>query len=137
VTALLLKYMETEEDAFYCLVHFMVCHGWRGCFDTQLSRLNSFLDFFSCVLETSFPDVFEKIMEEVGVNLVPVFSSNIQTIFIYECNEQVAAPIFDVFLLDGEQVIFVLLLKMIERCEQEILSLEDHDFLDFLRSQMP
>lgn len=59
------------------------------------------------------------------------------TIFIYDCCENIAINIFDVFLLDGEQVIISLLLKMIEKKEQKIYTMEDHDCLQYLRSTMP
>jgi hypothetical protein len=49
----------------------------------------------------------------------------------------VATKIFDVFLLDGEAVIFTLLLKMIEHKEDKILTLEDHDLLQYIRNEMP
>ena len=47
-----------------------------------------------------------------------------------------ATQIFDVFLLDGEQVIFTLLLKMIELKEKKILECYDHDLLEYIRTQM-
>ena len=72
-------------------------------------------------------------MEEIEISLVPVFSSILQTIFIYDSPEEVATQIFDVFLLDGETVIFTLLLKMIEHKESKILSLTDHDLLQYIR----
>ena len=76
-------------------------------------------------------------MEEIEISLVPVFSSILQTIFIYDSPEEIATHIFDVFLLDGETVIFTLLLKMIELKEEKILNLYDHDLLQYIRSEMP
>lgn len=87
------------------------------------------LGFLECVLETAWPQIYQHIMTEIEISLVPVFSSIIQTIFIYDSPEPVATHIFDVFLLDGETVIFTLLLKMIEYKEEKILELEDHDLL--------
>ena len=75
-------------------------------------------------------------MDEIEISLVPVFSSIIATIFIYDSPEQVATQIFDVFLLDGEQVIFTLLLKMIELKEEKILNTFDHDLLKYIRQKM-
>jgi len=136
IVALILRYTEDEEDAFFCLLRVMVYHDWRGCFDDHLSKLNSLLDFLTCVLETAWNPIFEHIMKEIEISLVPAFCSNIQTIFVYECEERVAAHIFDVFLLDGEQVIFILLLKMIQFNEEEILSTYDHDLLDLLKTKI-
>ena len=69
--------------------------------------------------------------------MVPIFSANIQTIFVYDCPEDIATHIFDAFLLDGEQVIFTLLINMIEHRKKEILEIQDdEDLLNYLRSGM-
>jgi len=73
IAALLIKVMETEEDAFYCLVHIMVVHNWRGCFDPQLSKLASLMDFLECVLETAYTGIYEHIMRELEISLTPLF----------------------------------------------------------------
>lgn len=102
----------------------------------QTSKLISLLGFLECVLETAYPKVYEHIMSEIEISLVPVFSSIIQTIFIYDSPEPVATHIFDVFLLDGECVIFTLLLKMIEYKEETIMEMEDHELLTYIRNEM-
>ena len=96
-----------------------------------------FLEFLKCVLETAYPDVYKHIAAEIDESLVPVFTSNIQTIFIRDCPKKVAMHIFEVFLLDGEQIIFTLLLKMIELKEETILKIPGHNLLVYLQSIMP
>ena len=137
IVALLLHVLENEEDSFYCFVHVMKTHGWRGCYDGTTSKLISFLDFLQCVLETAYSDVYQHVQFEIDESLVPVFASNIQTIFIRDCPNQIATHIFEVFLLDGEQVIFTLLVKMIELQEQTILKILGHDLLVYMQSIMP
>lgn len=44
--------------------------------------------------------------------------------------------IFDVFLFDGDQVIFTLLINMIKMQEQKILSLESKELLDYMKKEM-
>lgn len=102
----------------------------------QTTKLINLLSFLECVLETAWPDIFNHIMDEIEISLVPVFSSIIQTIFIYDSPESVATHIFDVFLLDGESVIFTLLLKMLEHKQGKILSIYGHDLLTYIRCQM-
>jgi hypothetical protein len=41
-----------------------------------------------------------------------------------------------VFLLDGESVIFTLLLKMIEHKEERIMELTEHELLNYVRKDM-
>ena len=102
----------------------------------QTSKLIEMLTFLENILESTFPSVYNHIMEEIEISLVPVFSSIISTIFIYDTPESVATSIFDVFLLDGEIVIFTLLIKMIEHKEEKILNTFDHDLLDYMRCEM-
>jgi len=54
------------------------------------------------VLETAFADVYQHLIDEIDESLVPVFTSNIQTIFVRDCPNKVSARIFEIFLLDGE-----------------------------------
>ena len=63
IVALILKYMENEEDTFYTLVHVMKTHDWRACFDMQTSKLVQLLKFLECVLQTAWPQIYGHIME--------------------------------------------------------------------------
>jgi hypothetical protein len=56
--ALLLKHLKSEEDSFFCLVHIMKVHGWRGCFSKDLEKLVDLIQFLGAVLETAFPKAF-------------------------------------------------------------------------------
>ena len=48
---MLLHYMKgNEEESFYCLVHVMEFHDWRGCFDNETTKLIGFIDFLDAVL---------------------------------------------------------------------------------------
>jgi hypothetical protein len=120
IVALLLKHLIDQEDAFYCFIHVMKKHDWRGCYDMGTTKQVQLLALLESMLETAYVDVYNHIMTEIEISLVPCFSSLISTIFIYDSPENVALHIFDVFLLDGEQVIFTLLLKMIELKEKKI-----------------
>ena len=136
IVALLIKHLENEEDAFYCMVHIMKCHDWRACYDMSTSKQVKLIEFLECVLETAWPEVYQHIMTEIEISLVPVFASLISTIFIYDSPESVSTHIFDVFLLDGESAIFTLLLKMIELKEETIMNTYEHDLLKYIRSVM-
>ena len=107
-----------------------------------MEKLYQFVEFLKCVLETAFPEIHDKI-SDIDENMINVFSANIQTLFIYDAPEHIGAHIYDIFLLDGEQIIFTLLIKMIELHEETILSIdednfdEERDLLTYLRCIMP
>jgi hypothetical protein len=84
IVALLLKHLKSEEDSFFCLVHVMENHKWKYCFDMQTTKLIQLLDFLEQLLQTAWPAIYEHLMNEIEISLVPAFSSIIQTIFIYD-----------------------------------------------------
>ena len=75
-------------------------------------------------------------LHEIEDSLTPAFSTLIQTVFLYDCPENVASHIFEVFLIDGEQVLITILLKTIELREKKILSLQGIDLLRYVRQDM-
>ncbi len=72
---------------------------------------------------------------------MPYFCGLIMTIFVSELQDvtpRIAAHIFDVFLVDGQGVIFTLLIKFIQLKEQTILEFDDIDDLqDYMRKELP
>ena len=110
---MLLHYLKDEEDSFFCLIHVLKVHDWRGCYAPETPKLIQFLEFLDCVLESAYTEIYKHIMDEIEISISPAFISNIQTIFIRDCPHKVATQIFEVFLLDGQQVIFTLLMNMI------------------------
>ena len=65
------------------------------------------------------------------------FSSQLITLFIYDNDFDAAMRVFELFLLDGEQVLVDLLAGMILHKKHIILSLEDLDLMNYLRKEMP
>ncbi len=58
------------------------------------------------------------------------------TIFIVDLmddNPEIATHIFDIFLVDGEIIIYKLFIKFIENNHDEILSLRDEKLTKFLK----
>jgi len=91
IAALLLHYLKNEEDAFFCLIHVLKVHDWRGCFADHTPKLMAFLEFLDGVLEISYNNIYNHIMEEIEISISPAFISNIQTIFIRDCPHKVAS----------------------------------------------
>ena len=61
-----------------------------------------------------------------------MFIANIQ-----DCHPDIARDIFDVFLIDGETVVFTLLLKFFSLKEEKLLNLEDNELMKFMKETMP
>ena len=64
------------------------------------------------------------------------FSSQIITLFIYDNDRAKAFRIFELFLLDGEQILIDLIAAMLQIKKQKIVTLEELDLMNFLRKDM-
>lgn len=73
IVALLIKYLEDEENSFFILCHIMKKHDWRGCFDMTTTKLKSLLEFLENVLEAAWPELYTHIMNEIEISLFPAF----------------------------------------------------------------
>lgn len=103
---------------------------FRGVYDEKLSKLLHHLDLIEKILVTGYPDIYSHLIDEMVVNPVHLFTSMIQTVFVRDLQSKsplIASHIFDVFLLDGEKVIFTLLMQFIKLKEEKILDLYMED----------
>ena len=133
-----LKY--EESDAFYILVHIMEVLQYRNVYDIYLSKLVKHLNLITTALECAFPEVYDKLIEQNDIDLTPIFTNTVASMFIADLqtvNPLIASHIFDVFLIDGEKVIFTLITKFIMLKEQKILELKDDDVLPYMRYHLP
>mmetsp|Transcript_41283 Transcript_41283/g.54267 ORF Transcript_41283/g.54267 Transcript_41283/m.54267 type:complete len:106 (-) Transcript_41283:73-390(-) len=64
------------------------------------------------------------------------FSSQLITLFIYGNQFGAAAKIFELFLLDGEQVLVDMLAGMMQHRKQTILQLEELELMNYLQKEM-
>ena len=85
--------------------------------------------------------MYEHLKEQIDeVSLVPIFASLVITIFISDLQDytpSVATHIFDVFLIDGESVVFTLLMKFMQLQQDEILKYYEEELQYYMRKQMP
>ena len=129
-----------EVNSFYVILHIMQKHQYRHIYDSEISKINEHLTLLEEILQTSFPKVYHHLVDEMFINLVPIFLNIITTIFVADLQSktpEIATYIFDVFLLDGESVIFTLLTQFITLKQDTILRLRYDDLLNYLRYKMP
>ena len=129
-----------EVSSFYIFLYMMNNLQYRNVYDEQLSKLNEHLEIIEEHLHTSFPEIYNHLVDEMFVNLVPVFTNIITTIFVADLQQsspRIACHIFDVFLIDGEKVVFTLLMKFLSLKEDKILELIDDDLLRYMKTKLP
>jgi len=87
-----------------------------------------------------FPDLFAHMLDQMVENLAPYFTDTVMTMFIaslQDSSPEIAKHIFDVFLLDGEKVIFTLLMKLIEIKQETLLNLYDNELTEYFKTGLP
>ena len=112
IAALFLIYMRSEEIAFWSLVEVMYDKGWRNVYKEMTPKLVTLLESFNRQFTRTLP----RIAMHLAENNVPValcFSQVFTTIFIYDVSMEIAVRIIDVFLYDGEHILFKILMNML------------------------
>ena len=72
-----------------------------------------------------WPKLHKRFKSEYFLTLEASFTSQIITMYIYDAPMPLATRIFDIFLLDGAQVIVDLIVKLLETQYDKIMSLEE------------
>ncbi len=140
VVGMLLIEMYTEEDAFWQFVQIMQVYSWRCMFQyaphrPSTPRLLSFTQELANRLLVRLPALHSHLeTEELSVE-VP-FTPLIMTIFACGMPHELAVRVMDAFLIDGEEGLFVLLLRMLEAKEKDIVDMEGEALYVYLKSKL-
>lgn len=101
-----------ESDAFYMWLHICETLKFRRVYDHKMSKLCYHLRVVEEHLKCAYPEVYDQLLNQLEVDLTPVFTTTIATIFLADLQSvwpETVSHIFDVFLSDGESVIFTLI----------------------------
>lgn len=135
IVGMLLIHMESEEMAFWTFVQIMYDKNWRLVFKRGTPKLVSMLESLGRQIKKRHPEVHRHFAVE-GVEMMVCFSQYFITLFMYDTPFDMAFRIMDLFLLEGEHVLFNLLLKMIMLKKEKILSISGQDIYSYLRSRL-
>jgi hypothetical protein len=133
LTAMLLMHIPDEEDVFWCLIFIMYELDWRSIYYHHSSKIALMLHDLENHLSIHNKEVFHHLDEDEAVTMEASFSSQIITCFIYDVPFPLAMRIFELFLVEGEQVILDLLAGMITLKTDKILQLEEIDLMNYLK----
>lgn len=133
---MLLQNIPDEQDAFWCLVYIMFEKNWREIYDKTSCKISLLISDFQSHLKRKNKSVYEHIKLDEGFTYEACITSQIITLFIYDCEFDQATRMFEMFLLDGEQVIVDLLVTFIEKQTNRIMQLTDFELMNYLRKEM-
>ena len=129
-----LKY--DEEGSFLIWIHVMEKLKYRNVYDRELSKTYAFFQSLDKHLKCAQPEMHFHLMEENDATMAVYFLDVIITIFVvklYYCHPDNLHNIFDVFLCQGESLIFNLICQFFKLKENKILSLYGNDLMHYLK----
>ena len=122
IAALLLIYMPSHQSAFWGFVHIMNTLNWREVFLPGTPKLVRMLDSFSRQLESHMLDLYLHFQAQ-GLH-ISVFAQYFLTVFAYKTPPELVVRVMDLFLLEGEQVLFNILIKMLQLKRHKLLCMD-------------
>lgn len=135
IVGILLMQMEREEMVFWTFVQIMFEKNWRLVFKSGTPKLVSMLESLSRQIKHRLPEVHKHFLTE-GAEIMICFSQYFITLFMYDTPIPMSMRIMDLFLLEGEQVLFNLIIKMLLFKREKVLALNGQYLYTYLRSRL-
>lgn len=126
--------MEFNESlAFFIFIHISENLKYRLMYDQTLSKCRAHTEFLTHFMMGTFPMIYDRLINDcMLIDLNPLFCKTVLTMFVYDLQAgypETARHIFDIFLFDGESVMFTLVTKFITLQHDFMLDIEDdNDF---------
>src|SRR5690606_37358979 len=124
-----------EKNCFWIMVYIMNFKDFRQMFVDNCPRLMDNLFKFEQLIKDEIPDVFAH-MENEAIMVHGCFAGYFLTVCSQTCPVEFSKRIMDVFLLNGEPVIFDVLMKVMITCKKDIFALKGEKLFGFLKSDM-
>ncbi|EAR89881.3 rab-GTPase-TBC domain protein (macronuclear) [Tetrahymena thermophila SB210] len=115
---------EYEENTFWILVHIMHVKNWRILFLDGTPGIHQMIKTLDQKMKEYVPQIFQHIAD-VGLDSYSCFSQYFFTILLYNAPKTVQKRILDLFLFEGEQILYSVIIKMLTLCSDIILSIYD------------
>ncbi|PFH37506.1 TBC domain-containing protein [Besnoitia besnoiti] len=132
LAGILLMYM-TEEDAFYMLVCLLHKYNMQGLFTPGLPTLEKYFFQFQRLFQKHMPRLSVHFRNE-GVEASMYLSGWMMTLFAYNFSFDCVVKIWDVFLNEGEKVLFRTALAILKIKQEELFTASFEAILEKLKS---
>ena len=108
---------------------------FKSMFIDDCPRLIENLFKLERIIQAELPDVFEH-MEKESVAVHGCFAQYFLTVFTASAPLEFSKRIMDVFLVNGEPVIFDVLIRTIANCQEMALKLKCEKLFQFFKNEM-
>ena len=140
IVVFLLKLLnEREDDAFYLMLGLFKCTTYPQIFHDNLLQLTMYFKIFDRLLFIFIPTLYNYFKSN---NVIPNYylSSCFITLFTNYANKEkkinLFIKIFDLFIIDGWKSIFNIIMEIMWRNEEKLLSLKNENLLHFLNGNL-
>eukprot|EP00826_Nyctotherus_ovalis_P004630 TRINITY_DN11014_c0_g1_i6.p1 TRINITY_DN11014_c0_g1~~TRINITY_DN11014_c0_g1_i6.p1 ORF type:complete len:183 (+),score=29.94 TRINITY_DN11014_c0_g1_i6:48-551(+) len=123
VAAMLLRYIQSEEQALLVFISLMETGRWRELYQVSMARLHQLLDLLTKHLKRHLPNIFSHLVE-LGLEFSGLFSHIFLTGFVYRTPIKLATRIFDLFIVEREKVLIATTISMLRIMERKILAFD-------------
>jgi len=112
-----------EYEAFIGFTYVMQELNWRCLYLEKMPKLRNLLKKMSIEIQRCSEDVHQH-LEELNVLQEGAFSQFFIAVCSYNCPLSFAFNVFDLFIIEGEQVLIRLIINSIKMQEETILSMD-------------
>ncbi|XP_063974848.1 ecotropic viral integration site 5 ortholog isoform X3 [Diachasmimorpha longicaudata] len=136
IVGLLLMQQMPEEEAFAVLVALMQEYRLRDMFKPSMAELGVCMYQLEHLVADTYPDLSAHFTAQ-SFHTSMYASSWFLTLFTTALSLPLACRIFDVFLMEGMEIIFKVALAMLELGREDLLSLDMEGMLKFFQKELP
>ena len=97
-------------------------------FDKDFTKIKELLETVENLVEANHPQLCLHLQQESDLEIKDIYFQTVLTFFIADLQHvspQIAMNIFDVFLIEGETVLFLLISRFIAYKEDHLMNLEE------------
>jgi len=135
IVGCLFTHIKNEELTFWAFVQVMFEMNWRLMFKNGTPKLLTMINKLTKQVKLRHPDLWEHLAKH-DLSFLSCFTQYLITVFLYDIPKDISVRVFDLFLLEGERVLYDLLLKMLYVKKARIMQLEGQELYLYLRSRM-
>lgn len=110
--------------------------GWRDIFNQKSSRIATILSDLEVYIKATWPKLHHRMISDEYLSMESTFTSTIITLYIYDAPLEIATRIFELFLIEGAQIIVDIIVSLIDIQYSKIMHLEELELMHYLRKDI-
>ena len=135
IVALLLFYIQDEENVFWCLFQFMRKYNMRQVFIGGFPKLFEMNEKMNQRLQQDHPRLIEHLNAN-SLNIESTFFSHFMAFSINKVPIEISTRLVEIFLLDGESGYINMTMRMVESQKKKIFELRDDALQSYMHSEL-